>query len=375
MTTALVDTTLATTSVDFDLHGFLTIRLLEASPSDVWAVERQLGMRGGPSLERDADVVVRFVTPRTDGRRLKLLGLQEAAYTNDEFFVLRGAKKASIRCGIDLQRIGESCEIACESGSGAVPLLVPIINLSALSRGFVPLHGSAFEYQGKGVVVAGWAKGGKTELLLAFMSHGAQYVGDEWIYLSPDGDAAYGLPEPIKLWDWHLQDLPHFQSRLTSTQRWKLRSAVAAHTLAGLSSGSVGRRAKTLIGRQRYVNVTPERLFGADRRKQCGRFDHLILAGCHQSAGVEVEEVKPQQVAARMAFSLTHERLDFLAWYLRYRFAFPDRASPLVDRAPELERQLLAKALHGKPAHAVYHPYPARIPDLYRAVEPLLLDG
>jgi hypothetical protein len=359
-------------AVDFDVHGFLAIRLLDASPPDIAAVERQLGMCSGPALDRDPAVIVRFVPSLAEGPRTKLLGFGEAAYTRDDFFILRGVAKSRVRCAVDFRGIGDICEIVCESGISSVPLLVPIINLSALARGFLALHGCAFEYQGKGIVVAGWAKGGKTELLLAFMSHGAQYVGDEWIYLSPDGDAVYGLPEPIKLWDWHLDDLPEVAMRLTSAERGKLRAATAAEALVGRSPGAVGRRAAALIGRQRYVNVAPERLFDAGRRKQRGRFDHLILAGSHDSASVRVVPVEPEEVARRMAFSLTYERLDFLAWYLKYRFAFPGRANALIDGAAELERDLLAEALEGKPAHAVYHPYPARIPDLFRAVQPAL---
>lgn len=362
-------------AVDFDLHGFLAIRLLDASQQDVAAVERQLGMCSGPALDRDAAVIVRFVPRLAERPRTKLLGFGEAAYTRDDFYVLRGAAKAPVRCAIDFRGIGDVCEIVCESGISSIPLLVPIINLSALARGFVALHGCAFEYRGKGIVVAGWAKGGKTELLLAFMSHGAQYVGDEWIYLSPDGEAVYGLPEPIKLWDWHLDDLPEVAVRLTRAERGKLRFAAAAEALAGLGPATVGRRAAALIGRQRYVNVAPERLFDAGQRKQRGRFDHLILAGSHDSAAVLVAPVEPEEVARRMAFSLMYERLDFLSWYLKYRFAFPDRANALIDGAADLERDLLAEALEGKPAHAVYHPYPARIPDLFRAVQPLLDSG
>ena len=365
-------TQISSSVVDFDVHGFLTIRLIDALSADVAAVERQLGMRSGAAVDAEPAIIVRFVPSLADGSRTKLLGLDEAAYTGRDFFVLRGAEKSRVRCAIDFRAIGGVCEILCEAGIGSVPLLVPIINLSALARGFVPLHGSAFEYEGKGVVVAGWAKGGKTELLLAFMNHGATYVGDEWIYVSPGGEAAYGLPEPIKLWDWHLPDVPDVVSRLTPGQRLKLRSAVAAHTLAGLGAGGVGRRAAALIGRQRYVNVPPAMLFDASRRQLRGRFDHLILAGSHDSQGVRVGPIDPELVARRMAFSLTYERLDFLSWYLKYRFAFPDRPNSLIDRAAELERDLLRKAFRGKPAHAVYHPYPARIPDLYRAVEPLL---
>ncbi len=51
-----------------------------------------------------------------------------------------------------------------------------------------------------------------------------------------------------------------------------------------------------------------------------------------------------------------------MAFYLKFRFAFPDAANPLIDSAGELERRALERALAGKPAYAFHHPYPVSIP-------------
>jgi len=54
-----------------------------------------------------------------------------------------------------------------------VPHLLAVINLTALAKGVLPLHASAFTYRGLGVLATGWAKGGKTETLLEFAWLGA----------------------------------------------------------------------------------------------------------------------------------------------------------------------------------------------------------
>jgi hypothetical protein len=55
-------------------------------------------------------------------------------------------------------------------------LLISILNLTMLAKGFLPMHASAFTYKNTGVVATGWAKGGKTETLFAFMANGAASI-------------------------------------------------------------------------------------------------------------------------------------------------------------------------------------------------------
>jgi hypothetical protein len=172
-------------AVDYDLHGLVGVRLLDAEPADARAVDRQLGPIRTP-LEREPDITIRFVEELPVRGTVRLLGLDEAGYTEDAFLVLRGKHKTRARVQIRFEQIGGRCEITCESGLKAVPLLIPILNLTALAKGALPLHASAFEYEGTGILTTGWSKGGKTEALLTFMARGARYIGDEWVYLHPE---------------------------------------------------------------------------------------------------------------------------------------------------------------------------------------------
>ncbi len=197
--------------VDYDIHGLVGIRLINPNAGDAAAVARQLGPLQGP-LSREPDIIVRFVDHLpTPGMRY--LGLGKHGFTNEGYFVLRSSKR-SARVRVAFDQIGTQCEIVCESGLRSVPLLVAILNLTALKADCAALHASAFIYQDVGILVTGWAKGGKTESLLAFAAGGATYVGDEWVLLSGDGKNMYGIPENIRLWNWHLDYLPRVRSQV-----------------------------------------------------------------------------------------------------------------------------------------------------------------
>ena len=137
--------------IDFDLHGLAGVRLVDADARDVATVGRQLGELRRP-LGREPDIVLRFVDRLPLRGRLRYLGLDDAAFTDDAFLVLRSRHKAPARVQLPLDRVGGQIEIVCERGLPAVPLLIPILNLTVLANGVLPLHASAFLHEGIGVV-------------------------------------------------------------------------------------------------------------------------------------------------------------------------------------------------------------------------------
>src|SRR5437867_2127305 len=106
--------------IDYDLHGVVGIRLLDASSGDARAVARQLGLSSRP-LSREPDIVIRFVDDLCLTSPLRYLGLEDSAFTEDAFLVLQDGPGARVK--IPFEDIGGRCEIACESGLSAVPLL------------------------------------------------------------------------------------------------------------------------------------------------------------------------------------------------------------------------------------------------------------
>ena len=359
---------MATTTIGYDVHGLAALRVLGASPADAAVIDRQLGgLRA--SLDRDPDVVVRFVDRIEGSGPVRLLGLGEAGFTDDAFLLLRSRHKARARVRIELDRAGRGGEIVSERGVPAIPLLVAIVNLSVLANGGLPLHASAFLHGDTGVVATGWSKGGKTESLLAFMARGARFVGDEWVYVEPGGARVHGLPEPIRLWDWQIRQLAGVRARVPAGQRRRL---------AALRAAAVGARARApervaaLLERQRHVDVAPARLFDDAGIALSAPFDRLFLMSSWEEPEIRVRPIAGAEVAARMASSLQYERAPLTAAYEQFRFAFPDRANPLLEDAPRRERELLDAIMAGREAHAVDHPYPVRLEGLFETMSPLV---
>lgn len=369
-----------TAPVDYDLHGLAGVRLIDAAPPDAAAVDRQLGPIRR-ALERPPDIVVRFVDRLPVDAPLRYLGLDDVAFTADAFLVLRARHKSRARVRIPLQDVGRRCcEIVCERGAASVPLLVPILNLTVLSHGALPLHAAAFVYRGTGVVATGWSKGGKTEALLAFMANGARYVGDEWVYLSADGRRMYGIPEPIRVWRWHLESLPRYRAAVARSDRMRLRllgAALSTVRLVGADGTrdrgrlrrSIGRLAP-LLRQQMCVDVPPERLFGKASCLMQGRPEVVLFVGSHESDRIEVRPVEPQEIARRMVFSLQHEQAGLMSFYLKFRFAFPEACNEVIERSADLQRRALRRVLEGKETFLAEHPYPVSLPALYEALRP-----
>jgi hypothetical protein len=367
--------------VDFDLHGLVGVRLIDATVDDANIVTRQLGPIRR-TLARQPDIVIRFVDRLDTGAPVSYLGVDEAGFTENAFLVLRGKHKSNVKVEIPFDQIGQRVEIICERGLPAIPFLVPIVNLTAINKQVLPLHASAFVFKDVGAIVTGWAKGGKTEMLLAFMTQGAEYIGDEWVYLDADGQQMYGIPEPIRVWDWHLTHLPEYRALLKEKDRLRLSGL---RLLVGAMEGALGsrfgqelaltnllRRVQPLLKNQMYVHLAPEKLFGQDGQPRVARPELIFFVASHEGSDIQVCSVDPLEVARRMVFSLQEERIDFISAYMKFRFAFPQARNELIERAEVLQRELIEKAFAGKRAYAVYHPYPVDIPRLFEAVNPLI---
>ena len=124
-----------------------------------------------------------------------------------------------------------------------------------------------------GTLVTGWSKGGKTELLMAAAGAGARYIGDEWVYLTTDG-RMHGIPEPIRLWDWHLRQLPVAREQLTLTDRLKLGGIPAL---------------------RRLERATPRQASAACRRASC------CVAPCPRSKASSTSTSRPNGCSAMSA--------------------------------------------------------------------------
>lgn len=367
--------------VDFNIHDLVGIRLIDPSPKDVRAVERHLGLSparipGAPAM------TIRFVDRIHSSEPLRYLGREDVAFTSDAFVVLRSHSLARARTRLAMDRIGETCELTCEQGLPAIPLLRPLLNVVMLARGIVPVHAAAFRHEGRGVLVTGWSHGSKTGTLLAFMAAGAEFVGDEWIYLSESRDRMYGLPDHLEARPWYLRELPNYRRQVSAGDRLRTGMTSGIANLLGPLvprselSNSLGskliRRTHQALLDQQSICLRPEPLFGAEACALESQLDLVIVAVSHETPEFDISPTSVEEVADRMAASFIHEQASLLSCYHKHLFAFPDRRNDLLDQLERVYLRQAIVALAGKTAYTMIHPYPVSVEGLRSAVQPLI---
>jgi hypothetical protein len=361
--------------VDHSLHGLVSVRLVAAPRRVRERVRRRLGPSTGPGGARP-DIVIKFEDRVSTRGRVRFVGLNRAAYDDEHFYLL---DRVGNRTRIDMDALGNPCEITCEPGIESLAFLLPVLALRLLRKGHVLLHSSAFVHEGKGVLVAGWQKGGKTETLLAFMAAGADFVGNEWTIVARDGRGLFGVGGSVQVWDWHLQHVPQFRRRLKGRDRqrlalFRLYQAVYRAVPSRVPRGAVARALHQLgleggVSALRQARASPEQLFGAALASAPARLDRVFLASVGEG-GTSVSSRDPDDLARRIVASQTYERRDLLAAYEQFRYAFPERSSRLLEQARNRELKLLTQAFASKPAYELTHPYPVALGDLFRAADP-----
>lgn len=363
-------------STDFVLPEVFRLRLVNAAPRDIAAVQRQIGPLRAP-VEGRADLVIRFLDSAPAQTDMRILGNWEAGYSGDSFWILRGAHGYPIALEVPFDRVGTTCQLQCNHCIPALPLLGAMINLFALNRGVLPLHASAFVHEGHSALVTGWTKGGKTESLLGFGEQGAAYVGDEWIYIDPHANTMRGVPQPIHLWDWHFESSKQ-RERLPRSQRSKLfvlrQLQRILQPFAGWHSplSKLAHRLAENIKRRRHVRMSPSSLFHGRIEPVATCPPRVFFMASHASSTIEVRPMPIEEIVARMAVSLEEEFSALTTCYRQFRFAFPDRRNPWIDQLPVLLRARLAETLAGKEGLAVWHPYPVSPHELFCAMRPFI---
>lgn len=365
-------------TANYDWHGVVGIRVLDWKRSDIKNVETQLGLER-TQLDRPPDLTIRYVD------RLPLMGeltylSGDAAFAGEAFLLTAGADRRPVM-QIPFGSLGSKCDLLICRGLSSIPLLVPLLNLTALRSGYLPVHASAFEYRGVGVLVAGGARGGKTGTLLAFMSQGATFVGDDWVLVHRDGRAMYGLPTPMQVKGAYLRALPEYRARLDVRTKRRMRMMRSLLRLercvpARSSPTSLAARARARVRARLAAGLTarvsPHRLFGAAASFGAGAPDTVFLARSVESAGVTVNPIRSTDLVRRLVPLVEYEWKELDRYYTLFRAAFPGRRNEFIEeKTKHLEAGLLF-ALKEKRTYEVCYPSPAPILEVFRALRPVI---
>ena len=168
----------------------------------------------------------------------------------------------------------------------------------------------------------------------------------------------WGLPEPIRLWDWHLRQQPRPAGRTLAP-----RATACAVRLAGTAALAHGAAPARLPGAAappraplaRAPGLPPGPAGGAVRRRRGGAARPAGRGGPGaEPRGSRARSSAPRgarEISGRMAASLADERAPFLEHYRQFRYAVPRRAARLRGARPRNEKRgCSAPLFDGRPA-------------------------
>ena len=363
-------------SMDFSIHGIVKVRLVDPAEKDVATFQGRFGPTHVPT-DGEPDITIRFKEDLSVGA-LTYVGLNSAGFNDDGFYLL-SETTGKVMARIPFEQIGSRCEIVCLRGEGSVPLLSEIINLTFLNKNYVPLHSSAFHYKGVDNLVMGWAKGGKTGVMLSFANHGARYLGDEWVILSEDGKKMFGLPSPIGLSEWQFKHIPLLMPKVGRQKKILFKAIKSLDKMYGrLKNGKYKNsfpmdflsRSLPPLRRQLKIKEKPQKIFKHNFDELVGVPEKVFLSMSHSDPEIRIEACDSMDVARRMVSVNEYEYSEFFELYKAFKFSFPHLRNAFLENADKLQSALLFRAFEDKEAYKVLHPYPVSLEALYQQVRP-----
>jgi len=357
--------------IEVDYLGVAGIRFENISRKEVSSIVNNF-LAFEKKLDREPEIAVRFVdTLKTPD--LIYLGLDYAAFDKEKFYLISdpvSKKKVSI----PFDKIGQKLEIVCEKGVKSIPLLNHITNFYLIKNNFVPIHSSGFYFDGKGILVMGWTKGGKTETLLSFANHGAEYVGDEWVVLKPDGSEMCGLHVPVTIWKWQLPYIKKIVKNIGLVNKLIFSTISILEAINNISiklkldktfpfkllSQGLPHLRKLL-----KIRKSSEDLFKDKIRNGMIKLDSIVLALSQESNEIVAKECEPEEIIKRMIHSNDYEQLPFFEFYKAFKYAFPERNNEFLDNIKNIHSGLLLNALERKKSFKILHPYPVSFEALF----------
>jgi hypothetical protein len=127
-----------------------------------------------------------------------------------------------------------------------------------------------------------------------------------------------------------------------------------------------------MLKRQLNVCLKPETVFGSNLGPFEAKPEKLFLLLSDNDPTVRVERADPLTIARQMASSVRYEQVTLMEQYLASKFADPSMKSDFIEAAHKIQSLMLLRALEGKPAYTVRHPYPVSFDQLYEAMQPFV---
>ena len=244
----------------------------------------------------------------------------EAERVKAPFFELFSMREGRRYVHVPLRDL-DSGEITITYERGVSPAFVfyvfePILHLFLLRKGLALVHGAAFARNGRGILLSSWGGTGKTTTVLWMaMKGGYTVLSDDWSLVSRKG-ALLRYPKRIRVYGYNLKEYPELS---------KISGPLFMHwyrVYRWLYENMPLRWGRIVLSKfEPRIPLRPEKISPAAAGIEAVPLELALLMKKKPGAtDVSVENIKPEDYACAVVYTVRFERDYFFRKYYEYAY-------------------------------------------------------
>ena len=263
---------------------------------------------------KEADITVEFVDDvSSENESIKIRS--PVSYDNRGLF-FHDHKYRILR--IEIEKVGMSnfC-VTCDVNFNKhffIIIIEYLIHHILLGKGCYLCHSSAFIYNKKAVLCPAWRNVGKTNILLAFLKEGAQYLGDDWVIIKSDG-SVLSIPKRLNLLFYNFIEYPEICDHLGNN----FKSLFNFVMLAKNGLYDLDKNILDILTEKARIRISPFDLFKQEHNNNEVKIDYVILLKREKDCKVGIKKISLNDLAYSIKSIIEFEQSHFHLYYLAYK--------------------------------------------------------
>ena len=251
---------------------------------------------------------------------------------------------------IDFEAIGQStCHVTCDVNFNQYFLSIImeyLVHFYMVKKEAVFCHSSAFKVDGSVILCPAWRNVGKTNLLLAFLKDGAEYISDDWSVLHSDATIR-SLAKRIQLLHYNFDAYPELLDYASDDF-----VALARFIMLVKKDGyDLDQRTLSALEQKARLRLSPYKTFKQEFDTSSMSLDHVFLLKreMNNDAPVTATKIDTNTLVSKMSAILEFEQSYFHLAYLAHK-AQIGKPNPFLDTARERSFRVMHEAMDAMPS-------------------------
>lgn len=350
--------------MNLNIHGITKIELNNV-PKEFKDYMRQRYSLFIEDYMSHPDIKINFVD-KLELKNCEYLG-DVAAYDANNFYLFDHKRnKVNILFDEARDNFNVSCEKAFDTTTLCISILEELLEYLLIRNNATFIHASCVFYKGQCIILHGWRGGGKTSTLLNFLMNGAEYMSDDVVIISKQGNA-FPFTTGINLTEFNFREFPELRKarrirfslelciKKMLSRLYRLSACIPLSTIKKVGDDINKINTYYLVIAN---NVSFKKLFPQGKIRKSSSINRIYFLSRSEIGNIVVSDIDKESAVAKLFHCREYERLDrtrFHSYFNLFSFASGKKDNPF-ERIRDKKREILTEALDGKKLYYIQIP-------------------